>query len=185
MAEIGAVAAIIQVAEVGLRLSTTLFSFAETVAKADKAVNTISKDISLTSAVLKELADILKKDGGPRAYSATAVDSAVAVVHECAEVFKEIEGIFVEKLPKLSSRGKFKGSVALERFKWPYLQPRMGLLQGNLDRLKSSLLVILNVISLARMMKSVIPLDLMIGRKETNICAGLNLLRLIKNRQLW
>ena len=156
MAEIGAVAAIIQVAEVGLRLSTTLFTFAETVAKADKAVNAISKDVSQTSSVLTELADILKKDNGPRAYSSKAVDSAIAIVKECSETFLEFENLLIEKVPNLSSRNRTKASrtvVAMERFKWPYLQPRMNLLQSNLDRLKSSLLVILNVISLARTMK--------------------------------
>ena len=159
MAEVGAVTTIIQVADVGLRLSTTLFVFAETVANADKAVNSISKDVSLTSSVLKELANILQKDNGPQAYSNTAVASAVAVVRECSDVFQEVENILIEKLPKLSSRRKDKTSrttVALERLKWPYLQPKINLLRSNLDRLKSSLLVILNVISLAKLMKYVI-----------------------------
>ena len=158
MAELGAVASIIQVADAGLRLSTTLFTFAETVASADKAVSAISKDVSLTSSVLIELANILKINNGPRAYSSTAVDSAIAVVRECSDVFQEIDNILIEKLPKLSSLRKDKASkatAALERFKWPYLQGKINLLQSNLDRLKSSLLVILQVISLAKAMKYV------------------------------
>lgn len=156
MAEIGAVATILQIADVGLRLSTTLFTFAETVASADKAVSSISKDVSLTSSVLRELASILQKDIGPRSYSNAAVDSAIEVVREYSGVFQEVESTLIEKLPKLSSRAKDKGSrltIALERFKWPYLQPKVDLLRSNLDRLKSSLLVILNVISLAKLMK--------------------------------
>ena len=158
MAEIGAVASIIQVADVGLRLSTTLFTFAETVASADKAVSAISKDVSLTSSVLMELANILRADNGPRAYSNSAVDSAIAVVDECSNVFQEVDSILIEKLPKLTSIRKGKATrttAALERFKWPYLQPRMNLLRSNIERLKSSLLVILNVISLAKAIKYV------------------------------
>lgn len=156
MAEIGAIAAIVQVADVGVRLSTTLFTFVETVANADRVVTAISKDVSLTCAVLRELANILEKDNGPQQYSTTAVDSAVAVVNECSDAFKETEKLLIEKFPKLSLRCKNKASrttLALERIKWPYLQPNIYLLQSNLDRLKSSLLVILNVISLARTMR--------------------------------
>ena len=156
MAEFGAVAAIIQVADSGLRLSTTLFTFAETVASADKTISSISKDVSLTSVVLKELANILKQDEGPRAYSDTAIQSAIAVVNECSKSFEELHSILVEKLPKHSSRRRdevARTTLALERFRWPYLQPKINVLQSNIDRLKSSLLVILNVISLAKMMK--------------------------------
>ena len=156
MAELGAVATILQIADVGLRLSTTLFTFAETVASADKAVSSISKDVSLTSSVLRELADILRQDKGPQAYSNSAVDSAVGVVRECSDVFQEVEDILIEKLPKLSSRCKDKKSrttAAWERLKWPYLQPKINILRSNLDRLKSSLLVILNVIYLDKLMQ--------------------------------
>ena len=162
MAELGAIAAIIQVADTGLRLSTTLFTFAETVAHADKSINTISKDVSLTSAVLKELANILTQDKSTRAYSDTAIESAIAVVNECSGLFQELHSMLVEKLPKHSSGPRVKVSrttLALERLKWPYLQSKMNILQSNLDRLKSSLLVILNVISLAKMMKCVVFLD--------------------------
>lgn len=156
MAEFAAVAAIIQVADSGLRLSTTLFTFAETVASADRTISAISKDVSLTSSVLKELANILTQDKSPRVYSDTAIESAIAVVNECSGLFQELHSMLIEKLPKHSSQRREKISrttLALERLKWPYLQPKMNLLQSNLDRLKSSLLVILNVISLAKMMK--------------------------------
>ena len=156
MAEIGAVAAIIQVADTGLRLSTTLFTFAETVASANRSINTVSKDVSLTSAVLKDLANILSHDNNLQTFSDTAIESAIAVVNECSGLFQELHGMLIEKLPKHSSRHKDKVSrttLALERLKWPYMQPKMNLLQTNLDRLKSSLLVIINAISLAKIMK--------------------------------
>ncbi|KAG7006644.1 hypothetical protein G7Y79_00013g034160 [Physcia stellaris] len=157
MAELGAVGSILQVPDVGLRLSTTLFTFAETVVSADKIVSAVSKDVSLTSSVLRELAKILDKADRDEAFSDGALDSALAIVKECSDVFAEIDRMLIEKLPKLSSQRKEKAptvTMALERFKWPYLQSKMNLLQSNLERLKSSLLVILHVISLARMMGS-------------------------------
>lgn len=62
MAELGIIAAVVQIADVGLRLSIKLYTFGEIVASADRSVISISKDVSLTSGVLKELGQILEKD---------------------------------------------------------------------------------------------------------------------------
>ena len=48
---------------------------------------------------------------------------------------------------------KRKGKVvlnAVEKLKWPFLQPKMELLRGNLERLKSTLVLMLNVLTYAR-----------------------------------
>ena len=154
MAELAAVSSIIQIADVGLRLSVKLFAFAETVASADKAIVFTSKDVSLTSSVLKEVGEVLRKDQPSRTYSAEAIRTATAVVTECSEVFQEMEKILVEKVPNISSnRGDrtSRTTMALERFKWPYWQPKLQLLRSNLDRLRSTLLVMLNVIIYQRL----------------------------------
>ena len=61
MAELGVIASVIQIADVGLRLSIKLYTFGEIVASADRSVISISKDVSFTSSVLKELGHILDK----------------------------------------------------------------------------------------------------------------------------
>ena len=84
--------------------------------------------------------------------SENAVDTADTVVKECLEVFQEMESILVKKLPNLSTQaGKTARPVLLlERLRWSYLQPKLQLPRGNLDRLKSTLLLMLNVITYAR-----------------------------------
>ena len=155
MAELGVIASVIQIAETGLRLSIKLYTFGEVIASADKSVISISKDVSLTSSVLKELGQILDTDrkGNSRFLTQTAVKTAEDVVKECLEVFEEMESIIIKKLPNLKTSGLEKASkatVILERLKWPYLQPKLQLLQSNLDRLKSTILLMLNVITYAR-----------------------------------
>lgn len=168
MAEIGIVASVIQIADIGLRLSIKLYTFGEIVSTADKSVISISKDVSLTSSVLKELGDLLENDRQSHIFSKNAVQTADTVVKECLEVFQEMENIMVKKLPSLSghdgirepNRGKkSKATALLERMKWGYLQPKLQLLRSNLDRLKSTLLLMLNVITYARQIagKSVFP----------------------------
>ena len=156
MAEFAAVASIIQIADVGFRLSLKLFTFAETVASADQAVISTSKDVSLTSSVLKEVGEVLKKDDSFRNYSANAISTATAIVVECSEVFQSMEKILVEKVPNISSNRRDQSSrttMALERFRWTYWQPKLQLLRSNLDRLRSTLLVMLNVITYQRLLR--------------------------------
>ena len=159
MAELAAVASIIQIADVGFRLSVKLFAFAETVASADKAIIFTSKDVSLTSSVLKEVGQVLRKDQTSRTYSPEAIKTATAIVTECSEVFTEMERVLVEKVPNISSnRGDrtSRATMALERFKWPYWQPKLQLLRSNLDRLRSTLLVMLNVITYQKLLRHVL-----------------------------
>ena len=159
MAELGIIASVVQIADVGLRLSIKLYTFGEIVASADRSVISISKDVSLTSGVLKELGQILDSDRETRTFSENAVQTADGIVKECLGVFQEMESILVKKLPALahgdsgdgrSGQRANKATVMLERLKWGYLQPKLQLLRSNLDRLKSTLLLMLNVITYAR-----------------------------------
>jgi len=157
MAELGIIASVVQIADVGLRLSIKLYAFGETVASADTSVLSMSKDVSLTSSVLKELGQILDKDRESGLLSETAVQTANGIVKECLKVFRQMDTRLVKKLPNLSmSKCERKGGKRsspfqlLERLNWSYLQPRLLLLQSNLDRLKSTLLLMLNVITYAR-----------------------------------
>ena len=161
MAELGVIASVLQIADMGLRLSIKLYTFGEVVASTDKSVISISKDVSLTSSVLKELGAILHKDGDSTFLTTTAIKTTDDVVKECLEVFQEMENIIVKKLPNLRAPGLEKASKAtilLERLRWPYLQPKLQFLQSNLDKLKSTVLLMLNVITYARQvsMKSVV-----------------------------
>lgn len=110
MAEFAAVASIIQIADIGFRLSVKLVTFAETVASADQAIISTSKDVSLTSSVLKEVGENLKKDQSFRIYSENAVSTATAIVTECSEVFQAMEKILVEKVPNISSNRRDQSS---------------------------------------------------------------------------
>lgn len=102
MAELGAVASINRIADVGFRLSVKLFAFAETVASADKAVIFTSMDVSLTSSVLREDGQVLRKDQTFRTCSPEAIKTATAIVTECSEVFTEMERVLVERVPNIS-----------------------------------------------------------------------------------
>jgi hypothetical protein len=151
LAVIGVIASVAQLADYGFKLSIKLFTFGEAVSRADKSIRSLSNEVSVTSAVLKELGEILKADN-THVVSERAIEATEQTVREC-------NGIF-EKLDKLleKCRGGFgseKGKEAdkmgrLERLRWPFFQPKMDLLRSNLDRLKASLTLMLQVLSYAR-----------------------------------
>ena len=151
MAELALVASIVQVADIGLRLSLRLYTFGETVASADQSIRNISKDVSLTSAVLKELGNTFENDKAGIS-SDNATSTAKDVVQECHTVFDEMEALLLKKVPHLSSAGdvRSKAKMVLERLKWPTIKGKIELLNYTLDKMKSTLTLMLNVIIYAQ-----------------------------------
>ena len=163
MAELGLIASVIGVAGAGIKLSITLYTFSETVATAAGSIKAIAKDVSLTSAVLEELGSNLKHDEQARLYSANALKTAQTVIVDCEAVFKQIDGALsksMERIGRLATSEKGKGKSgkvvlsAMERLKWPFLQPKMQELRANLERLKSTLVLMLNVLTYARQVQT-------------------------------
>ena len=153
MAEVGLIASVVQIADLGVRLSLRLYTFGETIASADKSIKSISRDVSLTSSVLKELGQTLESDQESRLCSENAFQTADGIVKECLDVFQSMEIALAKSMSRLGSQNtekRVKTLAALERLKWPFLEPKMQLLRSNLERLKSTLLLMLNVIIYAR-----------------------------------
>lgn len=154
MAEVfGIIAAAIGVADVGARISAKLYTFGVLVASADETISSISKEVALTSTVLKELGNFLAKDR-PESPIVTeiAIRNIKETVQECDKAFEQIDTLLLKRVPKLrlgkGSQGH-KAAIVLERFGWQAVEPKVQLLRSNIDRLKSSLLLMLNVLMLA------------------------------------
>ena len=155
MAEIGLIASIVSVAGAGISLSTTLYSFAETVSTADKRIKDFATEISLTSCVLEELSRNLRNDKQLRVCSQKAIQTTDDIVRECSGVFEEINQAFEKTLrhtkkASAPAKGQKIAVSYIDRLKWPFLQPKMQLLRSNLERLKSTVLLMLNVLMYAR-----------------------------------
>ena len=153
MADLGIVASIIQIADIGLRLSLRLYAFGKTAASADNSIRSISKDVSLTSSVLQELGHVLEKDKEKQVCSMNAIKTADDIVQECLGVFQEVEGALDRGAWRSISGDPAKGKKSLpliKRFTWPFVQPKVQLLTCHLDKLKVTLMLMLNVLTYAR-----------------------------------
>jgi hypothetical protein len=134
-------------------LSIKLFSYSEAVSRADESVQSLGNEVSLTAAVLKVLSGILQEDEA-KYISRTAVEATQGTVKECFEVFEGLTKILDKALPKNweveKGGGGIKGMKISDKMKWPFLQPKVELLRVNLDRLKASLTLMLQVLSYAK-----------------------------------
>jgi len=155
LAALAVVASVAQLADYGFKLSVKLFNFSEVVSSADKSIAGISSDVSLTSTVLKELCQIIKEDES-RVVSEGALIATAQTVKDCLSIFEELEAALDKSVGVLAgggSDGKGKASkrrIVGEKLKWPFKQQKMELLRSNLDRLKASLTLMLQVLSYAR-----------------------------------
>jgi hypothetical protein len=135
---------VLALAGAGIKLSTTLYTYSETAFRADKSVKQIAQDVSLTASVLGELGALLEQDRKENICSNNALRTASETVESCKEVFDEVNAALDKAMSGKTRMG------GIQRLKWPLLEPKMKLLQGNLERLKSTLLLILNVVTYAR-----------------------------------
>ncbi|KAI1615382.1 hypothetical protein EDD36DRAFT_485668 [Exophiala viscosa] len=151
MAEIGLLA-------LGVKLSLTLYTFSETVSTADENVKNIARDVSLTSSVLEVLGANLRQDDHARLSSSKLLQTAGEVVAECETVFKNLDDVMRKAMTeRASKRGMGTGILSLsavDKLKWPFIQPKVELLRTNLERLKSTLVLMLNVLTYARDLKA-------------------------------
>ncbi len=155
IAALGVVASVAQLADYGFKLSIKLYTFSKAVSTADESIKSISNDVSLTSTVLKELCQIIKSDDS-HVVSATAIEATEQTVQECMLVFDQLNDALDKSMAnlgimELGEKKKIKrGTVALEKLKWPFKQPKMELLRRNLDRLQASLTLMLQELSYER-----------------------------------
>ena len=148
MAEVvGLAASIIQIAGAGVKLSTALYTYVGSAARADQDISDIAGDVALTSNVLDCVGTVFKEDDSKSVISKRAVEDASGIIKRCEAVFEEINQL-VEKRRKTSKDGK-KTTSTFGKLMWPMKEQRVELLRRRLDSLKTSLLVLLEVLRFA------------------------------------
>jgi methyl-accepting chemotaxis protein len=148
MAEaVGLAASILQIAGAGAKLSTALYTFVGSVARADHEINDIAGDVELTANALDSVGKVFEDANDTVVISTKAVHDAKSLIKRCEEVFNEIQEL-IEKRRKVGKAGK-KNLSALGKVFWPLKEQRIALLKGRLESAKSSLQLLLHVLQLA------------------------------------
>ncbi|KAL1614107.1 hypothetical protein SLS56_012188 [Neofusicoccum ribis] len=141
MAEVlGVAASAIEVANLGFKLSTSLYSYIETVSSADRRLREVATKVELTTAVIQEVGLIFDGPEIVALRKESAVTTAKNTLRECSSIFEEIEDAVVR-----SKKNKFT---------FPFRTSKLSALSTNLESLKSNLSLLLHVLQHAHRIAS-------------------------------
>ena len=155
---IGAAASIISVATAGVQISIKLITLASQISTASERISSIGNDVSLTSGVLRQLGDLMTQkaadnDTGISIFSQGGLETTKSSASMCQRIFEEIDKAMKKASEQLRSKGRFSGSKIklsrMEKAKWPFLQPSIESLRIDLREAKGTLMLILQVTTLA------------------------------------
>jgi hypothetical protein len=138
-------------ASFGIQLLQGLNKYAGSALDSRDRIRAISTDIELAVQVVKALDATIKDDANRALVNDDAERLAQEAQNQCWEIFTKIK----DKLPKNSvSTGSRKKDI----FTWPFKESSLELLRGNLEKVKTTLQLLMNVIILAAMKKRSISL---------------------------
>lgn len=147
---LGVVSSIIQIADLGAQVAVKLCAFCHKVKHAEQNLQTLSKDITLTCTVLRQLGDNLQQDDQVQLYSQNAFQTAQHILQECGRIFREIESAMDKDSAATAASAPAKSQNRFLRLSrklnYVFNEPQLSLLQTNLDRLKNTMLLMLNLI---------------------------------------
>ncbi|KAJ5175162.1 uncharacterized protein N7482_001039 [Penicillium canariense] len=143
---IGVVASILQIADLGAKLSVKLCSFYRTVKDANKSMQSLSSDVSLTCSILQELGRVLEQDEQTKLCSQKAFGTAQEVLTECKAAFETIDSAMEKQRQEGARNPVLRGA---RKITVAFMGPNLDLLRSNLERLKSTMLLMLHVIMYA------------------------------------
>ena len=143
---------IIGVAGCGFRLSLVLNAVGVESATADLGIQSIARSISQYSLVLKQVALALESAKGIASQS--AFDTAKGITDQGSMVFDEMKEV-TEMVQRKDERGNIQSIAVAQRVKWYSKHQRVLYLQGQLESLKLSLSILLQILQLGRLITSI------------------------------
>lgn len=146
---IGVAASIIQIAGVGVKLSTTLYNFAGSVVRADQELDDIAGDVKVTANAFNNIGELFADQESNSIVTTKAIVDAEDLIKRCGSVFADLEEL-TEKRRKVGKDGK-KVLSTFGRLGFPLKEQKMELLRRRLESLKNSLVLLLNVLQLGKM----------------------------------
>lgn len=133
-------------ASFGIQLLQGLNKYAGSALDSRDRIRAISTDIGLAVQVVQALDATIKDDANRALVNDDAERLAQEAQNQCWDIFTKIR----DKLPNYSAN---TGSRKRDIFTWPFKKPNLELLRGNLEKVKTTLQLLMNVIILAAMTK--------------------------------
>lgn len=149
-------ASVISIATAGIQISVRLITLSTQISSASERVSAVANDVSLTAGILHQLGELMTQkvtSDGVSIFSQGGLETTRTSAAICERIFQEVEKEFGRASTQLRgckkvSGGRIKLSKS-EKLKWPFLQPSIDLLRADLREAKGTLMLMLQVATLA------------------------------------
>lgn len=153
-------ASIVGIATAGVQVSIKLVTLASQISTASDRISSIGNDISLTSGVLHQLGELINRkttDDGISILNQDGLKTTKTSAAMCERIFQEVEKEVKRASEQLRrykpGQGRMSGEKIelsmTEKAKWLFLQPSIDRWRADLRDAKSTLMLMLQVASLA------------------------------------
>lgn len=139
---------VLQVADTGAKLASGIYSYVESVRKAEKQLRPIADYVNLTSTVLREVSSHLQDTTLTAFIKPALFSSTQDTLKGCETVFRDLEAYL--KSVERSDRKPEEGSAGIRvkaRLTWPWKQSDLERQQVRLQRYKSNLDLLLSTLT--------------------------------------
>lgn len=142
MAGIGEASAILTVATLGISLSNSLIAYIGEVQEAPSRIQRIGNEVLTTSERLKDIGDIVDKNGQTNTFSDEGVQSAIRCSEECKTILMELKRVLCKGGWSQRSTGLERDEIDTSLFstmRWPFLKIKLEVPRAELMRIKIDL----------------------------------------------
>ncbi|KAK3669985.1 hypothetical protein LTR78_010157 [Recurvomyces mirabilis] len=145
----GVAASAIQVADAGFKLYGALSKYVTDYIDANKHARRLVDEVRMTSWALQKLGTLLQEDEELKLCKPDVLDEIRVELQRCEVVFGEVELVLDGFSPDTAGP-----LVGVKRWKWPLKKDKALLLLAQFERLKTTLLLVFNVLSYASKLAS-------------------------------
>lgn len=146
------IATIMGIARAGFRLSLILNAVGVEMATADVEIQNIARAISNYAFILKQLA--LTLESAKSIATQSAMETAKQIADQSQVVFDDIKDM-TELDQRKDKQGNLRSIAVNQRVNWCFKQQRLQYLLGQLESLKLSLSIMLQVLQLGKLLVSI------------------------------
>lgn len=142
MAGIGEASAILTVAQLGISLSNTLIAYVGEVQDAPSRIQRIGNEVLTTSERLKDIGELVGKNGQTNTFSDEGVQSATRCSEECNIILEDLRRVLCKGGWSQRSNGQERDEIDTSLFstmRWPFLRTKLEVPLAELMRIKVDL----------------------------------------------
>lgn len=139
MAGIGEASAIFAVAMLGISLSNSLIAYIGEVQDAPSRIQSIGNEVLTTSERLKDIGELVDKNGQTNTFSDEGVRSAIRCSEECKTILMELKRVLCKSGWSHGPDSDEIDPSLFSTMRWPFLKPKLEVPRTELMRIKIDL----------------------------------------------